>query len=115
MVAPIHKADVIFSLFLMRCTEHDAVGFGVEGISKTAMLQVLQSPARMNPLQPCRSCDERSARKSVTQLSFDIAPAVQPTASWPNLPTNVSFVDVLGTTVPDTLKEGGIVRMRVRV
>ncbi|KAM5544507.1 hypothetical protein V8D89_002167 [Ganoderma adspersum] len=166
VVAPIHcKVGVGFSLFLMRCVEHSAVGYRVEGLSRTTMLEALRTPAKMNPLKPCQACAERSAAATGTretpsqrtpQLPFKLhtpvrvvseslhatpessvpypeprvpvtpragesmpgllpygfnvntpQPAWVPAPEWSNLKVlSAPLVDVMGTAVPNTVREG---------
>ena len=73
VVAPIHKVGVRFSFSLMRCSEHSVVGYCVEDISRTAMLQALRTLATKTnaPLTPpCQACAERSATLSSSLEEF---------------------------------------------
>ena len=157
IVVPVHNADVRFSLFLLRCTEHSSgtagIGYHVEGLSRTAMLKALRTPAKMNPLKRCQACAERSAAASTRETwsasqlpfrlytpgatsesrpaasesvgdpervtfgphvgesiprrpyGFDYLPQPAWAPTWSNVP-NVTLVDVMGTVVPDTIREG---------
>ena len=57
VVAPITRPNVLYSLFLVQCEKHNAIGYRVEGTSKTKIRRLVKSPATLFPeMDRCQQC-----------------------------------------------------------
>lgn len=66
----ISNPDIQYSLFIMRCPEHNVVGYRVENASLALLEQLIQQLAEtLNPVEECRKCLRRD--NAVDELQED--------------------------------------------
>ncbi|KAI1787548.1 hypothetical protein LXA43DRAFT_705536 [Ganoderma leucocontextum] len=80
VLAPITKPNIRYSLFLVRCREHNAVGYRVEGISVTQLWWIIRTSAGMDRLDGCQECEKRVVAAPVPKDTTGASSGLEVTA-----------------------------------